>query len=319
MALIKCPECGKEISSSASQCPNCGCPIREERYEAITNVSNNLVQCEKCGTWNPVGSYKCKTCQKIITGLDYTYTNKKAGGINTAPQKVTKTKTPFYQSTWFVILMLLCWCFPIGLFLMWKYKKFNKNMRIIITALYAITFFGIIASPSKGGNGETTISVENSSNQGADTAELDLESESESSHTVSETTEEETSEPVLSEEEFKSECQQIGYKVLLRNPSDYVGSKIVITAKVQQIMQGGWFDKGQYYRIQTDASGYDLYLDDEYFMYDKRASNSMKILQDDVIKIYAEFIGTETITRALTGTKEEIPAINAYYIDLISE
>ena len=27
MALIKCPECGKEISSQAGACPNCGCPI----------------------------------------------------------------------------------------------------------------------------------------------------------------------------------------------------------------------------------------------------------------------------------------------------
>ncbi len=28
MALIKCPECGKEISSNAAVCPNCGTPIK---------------------------------------------------------------------------------------------------------------------------------------------------------------------------------------------------------------------------------------------------------------------------------------------------
>lgn len=27
MALIKCPECGKQISSRAISCPSCGCPI----------------------------------------------------------------------------------------------------------------------------------------------------------------------------------------------------------------------------------------------------------------------------------------------------
>lgn len=27
MAMIKCPECGKEISDKATSCPNCGCPI----------------------------------------------------------------------------------------------------------------------------------------------------------------------------------------------------------------------------------------------------------------------------------------------------
>jgi len=32
MALIKCPECGKEISDSAKQCPNCGFPLEEKRH-----------------------------------------------------------------------------------------------------------------------------------------------------------------------------------------------------------------------------------------------------------------------------------------------
>lgn len=30
MALIKCEECGKEISSLATACPNCGFPVRRE-------------------------------------------------------------------------------------------------------------------------------------------------------------------------------------------------------------------------------------------------------------------------------------------------
>lgn len=29
MAIINCPECGKEISNRATTCPNCGCPISE--------------------------------------------------------------------------------------------------------------------------------------------------------------------------------------------------------------------------------------------------------------------------------------------------
>lgn len=28
MALIKCPECGKQISNAAISCPGCGCPMR---------------------------------------------------------------------------------------------------------------------------------------------------------------------------------------------------------------------------------------------------------------------------------------------------
>lgn len=29
MALIKCNECGKEMSDHTKQCPNCGCPITQ--------------------------------------------------------------------------------------------------------------------------------------------------------------------------------------------------------------------------------------------------------------------------------------------------
>ena len=28
MALMKCPECGKDVSSYAESCPSCGCPSR---------------------------------------------------------------------------------------------------------------------------------------------------------------------------------------------------------------------------------------------------------------------------------------------------
>ncbi len=38
MALIKCEECGKEISDKAVSCPNCGCPISGK----VNNNNNNL-------------------------------------------------------------------------------------------------------------------------------------------------------------------------------------------------------------------------------------------------------------------------------------
>lgn len=40
MALIKCPECGKEISDKANSCPNCGCPIGTDTAtkESISTV-----------------------------------------------------------------------------------------------------------------------------------------------------------------------------------------------------------------------------------------------------------------------------------------
>lgn len=37
MALINCPECGKEISDKAGNCPNCGCPIQPEQETVKDN------------------------------------------------------------------------------------------------------------------------------------------------------------------------------------------------------------------------------------------------------------------------------------------
>lgn len=249
------------------------------------------------------------------------------GGYNEYLEKKNMQKAfkaPFYQSTWFVILMMFCCCFPIGLFLMWKYKKFNQPVRIILTTLFVIAFVVGISSPSGDSAGNAS-SVSSSSGNSNDTTEaltmgetaIASAEESMAAETVAASTEESTA-PV-SEEEFKASCQEIGYKTLLRNPDDYIGQRIVFTAKIQQIMQGGLFDDNQYYRVQTDNDGYEYYLDDEYYMYDCRPEGSTKLLEGDVIRIYAEFAGTETVTRALTGTKEEIPAVNAYYVDLISE
>ena len=38
MALIKCPECGKEVSDKAIACPNWGCPITQKNHCVINGV-----------------------------------------------------------------------------------------------------------------------------------------------------------------------------------------------------------------------------------------------------------------------------------------
>lgn len=39
MALISCPECGKEISENAVACPNCGNPISKQRSKEKNDAS----------------------------------------------------------------------------------------------------------------------------------------------------------------------------------------------------------------------------------------------------------------------------------------
>ncbi len=53
MSLVKCPECGKEISDKAISCPICGYPIKEE-FENLSSKSASTTGmniCPKCGNF----------------------------------------------------------------------------------------------------------------------------------------------------------------------------------------------------------------------------------------------------------------------------
>ena len=52
MALIKCSECGKEISSKASSCPHCGNPMKQNE-ETVVAYENKTV---KVTCWGLGGS-----------------------------------------------------------------------------------------------------------------------------------------------------------------------------------------------------------------------------------------------------------------------
>lgn len=47
MALIKCSECGKDVSDRAKICPNCGCPVEkfpdEKRFPLLTLAALSLL------------------------------------------------------------------------------------------------------------------------------------------------------------------------------------------------------------------------------------------------------------------------------------
>ena len=40
MAIIKCSECGGQVSTLAENCPHCGCPVNSSNAEAVANNSS---------------------------------------------------------------------------------------------------------------------------------------------------------------------------------------------------------------------------------------------------------------------------------------
>ncbi len=75
MALIKCPECGKEVSDKAQSCPNCGFPL-----------STDIKVCPECGATAPADADTCSTCgypfvdnattQSVVAGSKHSVSKK---------------------------------------------------------------------------------------------------------------------------------------------------------------------------------------------------------------------------------------------------
>ncbi len=60
MALIKCPECGKEVSNNAAACPHCGCPLQS---------SSSVKICNNCGSVYNIDAVRCPKCHGTVYSL----------------------------------------------------------------------------------------------------------------------------------------------------------------------------------------------------------------------------------------------------------
>lgn len=208
-----------------------------------------------------------------------------AASAKICPHCGGKNKPPIYKRGWFIAL-------------------------IVLIILYAI------------GSSDSSSNTASSTSTSASSTKAEVSSSS-SSVTVSSSVESDSSTseipstPTLSEDEYRAECETVKYKDLCRYPDQYAGKKNTITGKVQQIMDANWLSSDKAWRVQTDNDGYGYYLDDEYYAIDKRPSDAIKVLQDDIVVIYGEFTGMTNVTRALTNTTDEIPCIDVAYVDIV--
>lgn len=109
MAIIKCFECGKRVSTLAKSCPHCGCQIEGKILE-----KSDSVETEKQAFYTE--NYKIHLDEEL---------NK---------------KVKWYDKSWFlwVLLILLP---PIGILFMWIRKKdFTNRKKIILSVVFALWF-----------------------------------------------------------------------------------------------------------------------------------------------------------------------------------
>lgn len=66
MALIKCPECGSEVSDRASACPRCGCPIAQVPTKLSFIEQSNMPERPWCTVICNNNKYSCRCGESII-------------------------------------------------------------------------------------------------------------------------------------------------------------------------------------------------------------------------------------------------------------
>ena len=113
---------------------------------------------------------------------------------------------------------------------------------------------------------------------------------------------------------FINACKTYNYKKVMRNPNKYVGKKIKLKCQINQISEDGLFTQG-FLRCYS-YSGYDIYADDEYVVFDERAAKTPKLLSNDIITVYGTIEKPEVMTRALTGTKDTVFTIKMKYVKI---
>ena len=69
--------------------------------------------------------------------------NAKNSMENKSTNEKTETNFPFYTKNWFVLIMLFFFA-PLGIFLLWRRKKWSKALKIILTALSLYWFMFVI-------------------------------------------------------------------------------------------------------------------------------------------------------------------------------
>lgn len=98
MAMIKCPECGKDISNQSDKCIYCGFPIRNE----------DMIVCSNCGVLNQAGSTFCSSCgNPMVKGITAPSTKAHKSANKKKHSKKRHSKAPLFMSLFFLLLILI--------------------------------------------------------------------------------------------------------------------------------------------------------------------------------------------------------------------
>lgn len=296
MALIKCSECGQMISDKASSCPHCGCPLEQQVFNEINSMENHS------GKYNAptyFSNYPSDTVKKTSTTGTSSYS------INTTQKRKKNSKAGCLV---FLIAGILFVFFFIIIIV-----NIDTESDSTVSKSETVETKEDKTNPDNSKTNEDVAST----NSEAATENLEENSDKTTSNNSQKSSSSKNDETKTeSKKDYLKSCKKYDYKSLLRTPDDYIGKRIKVKLKIYQTIESSFFDDTVYYRCYTDNNDYGLYFDDEYYIADCRNDSDLKLLDDDIITVYGEYTGAESITRALTLTEDSVPSINMYYVKL---
>lgn len=174
-------------------------------------------------------------------------------------------------------------------------------------------------------NSEQTAASENTENPNTDTKTEkpdDSEKQDDDSEKQDDVPEEDEKKGEITLKEIKAQAKKLKYKKIMRNPEKYEGKYFYAKVKIFSVENGSIFsgyDKA--YKAYTNDD-YNMWLGDMIYLLDNRDTESkdyVKILEDDIVKVYGRFDELVETKNALNGTKGEEMSLQLLYVELISE
>lgn len=130
MAMITCPECGREVSDKAASCPNCGAPI---------NNSSEKKFCKYCGEQIDKECVVCPKCGKQVEDIGTNTPNIIINNSSSASAAASATVHPIIygrpKNKW--IAFFLC------LFTICGHKFYEGKAGTGILYIFTVGLFGI--------------------------------------------------------------------------------------------------------------------------------------------------------------------------------
>ena len=141
----QCQSCGEAIGASARFCGACGAEQIEQATESSSTPAARY--CSACGAGLPSDSSFCTECGARVEEVPAAPAPSAAGAASRRSPQPTQ---PWYTKTWAAVVALLFF-FPLGLFLMWRFQRWEVWIKTAITVVGSLFAIFIIVAAAVGG------------------------------------------------------------------------------------------------------------------------------------------------------------------------